>query len=253
VSDSPTDQPGSPTRWLTGSAEADLNTRGPGRPPLGLKRIIDAATEILDDEGIDALSMRSLATRLGSSTATLYRHVNSKDEILAYVADRILGETNLDGGAFDSWQQACRAGARALYRTLTEHPNAIPLFVKQVPIGPGALAARERGIAALLAGQFPPPLAARGYTALAHFVVGFAIQQHVEQTAGPERVSQLRAYYRSLDPGTYPATTTVAELLPGATIGDEFEFGLNLVIDGLENALRRTTPTDTKTSPQTDT
>jgi AcrR family transcriptional regulator len=243
VSDTANDHPGSPTWWLTRPAEPDPRTPGPGRPPLGLERIIDAAIEILDAEGADALSMRSLATRLGSSTATLYRHVNSKDEILAYVADRIIGQTNLDGGAFDSWQHACHAGARALYRTLTQHSNAIPLFVKQVPIGPGALAARERGIATLLAAQFPPLLAARGYTALAHFVVGFAIQQHLDDTAQPERVSRLRAYYRSLETRTYPATTTVAELLPGETIDEEFEFGLKLIIDGLESALRRTTQT----------
>jgi AcrR family transcriptional regulator len=208
---------------------------------------------ILDDEGADALSMRSLATRLGSSTATLYRHVNSKDEILALIADRILGQIKLEGVAFDSWQEACRAGARALYMTLTEHPNVVPLFVKQVPIGPGALAARERGIAALLAAQCPPLLAARGYTALAHFVVGFAIQQHVDETAEPEQVSRLRDYYRSLDSRTYPATTTVADVLPGATIDEEFEFGLSLIIDGFENALRRTTRTDTKSSARTET
>ncbi len=202
--------------------------------------------EILDNEGADALSMRGLASRLGSSTATLYRHVNSKDEIVAYIVDRIVGQTNLDGVAFDSWQHACRAGARALYATLTAHPNAIPLLVKQVPIGPGALAARERGIAVLLAAQFPALLAARGYTVLAHFVVGFAIQEHVDEAADPERASRLRDYYRSLDPQGYPATTAVADVLPGATIDDEFEFGLSLIIDGLENALRRVTPTDTR-------
>src|SRR6202020_828148 len=113
-------------------------------------------------------SMRSLATRLGSSTATLYRHVSSKDEILAHLVDSVLGQANLSSVPFPTWQLACRAGARALYATLTEHPNAIPLFVKQVPAGPNALAARERGIAALLAAGFPLPLAARGYTAIAH-------------------------------------------------------------------------------------
>jgi hypothetical protein len=123
--------------------------------------------------------------------------------------------------------------------TLTKHPKAVSLFVKRVPIGPGALAARERGIAVLLAAKFPPQLAARGHTAIAHFVVGFALQQPLDETADSERASQLRDYYRSLDSRTYPASTTVAELLPGATIDEEFEFGLNLIIDGLETALRR--------------
>lgn len=246
VNDSPLDRPGSPEWWLSRPAEADPATRGPGRPPIALGRIIDVAMEILDDEGADALSMRSLATRLSSSTATLYRHVSGKDAILAYVMDRILGQADIEGLPFDSWQQTCRAGARALYTTLTRHPNAVRLFVKQVPAGPNALDVRERGVAMLLAAGFPPGLAARGYTAIAHFVIGFAIQEPVDQTADPERASRLRKYYRSLDSRTYPATTTVADVLPGATIDEEFEFGLSLLIDGLENAVRTTTGTDTK-------
>jgi AcrR family transcriptional regulator len=246
VNDRPIDEPGSPGWWQSRPSEPDPTTRGPGRPPIGLRRIIDAAIEILDDEGADALSMRGLAARLGSSTATLYRHVNGKDEILALVTDRILGETHLDGAPRPTWQQACRAGAGALYTTLTRHPNAIPLFAKQVPAGPNALDARERGIAVLLAAGFPATLAARGYTALAHFVIGFASQQPLDETANPERTSRLRNYYRSLDCRSYPATTMVADLLPGATIGEEFEFGLTLIIDGLESALRATTRSDSR-------
>jgi AcrR family transcriptional regulator len=252
MSNGAADQPGSPEWWLSRPAVRDPGTRGPGRPPLELQRIIDAAIELLDEEGADALSMRSLAARLGSSTATLYRHVDSKDEILAYIADRILGQAHVDGGGFATWQQAWRAGARALYAMLTEHPNAILLFAKQVPVGPNGLRARERGIAVLLAAGFPPELAARGYTTIAHFVIGFAIQQPVDEPAGSERTSRLRDYYRSLDARTYPATTTVADVLPGATIDEEFEFGLNLVIDGLERALRRTTPTSARPLRQTD-
>lgn len=252
VNDTPFEQPGSPEWWLSRPAEPDPASRGPGRPPVGLRRIIDAAIEILDDEGADALSMRALATRLGSSTATLYRHVNSKDEILAHLTDRILGETHLDETPYPTWQQACRAGARALYTTLTNHPNAIPQLAKQVPAGPNALYARERSIALLLAAGFPPKLAARGYTALAHFVIGFASQQPIDKTADPERARRLRAYYHSLDSQSFPATTTVADALPGATIDEEFEFGLNLIIDGLENALRTTTRSDTKSSTRAD-
>ena len=91
----------------------------------------------------------------------------------------------------------------------------------------------------LLAAGFPPGLAVRGYTAIAHFVVGFAIQQPVDETADPGRRRRLRDYYRSLDPRAYPATTTVADVLTGAAIDEEFEFGLELIIDGLELALRR--------------
>ncbi len=241
---STSDRPGSPEWWLTRPPQPPAGDRGRGRPPLGLARIIDTALELLDEDGADALSMRGLAARLGSSTATLYRHVSSKDEILAHVTDRILGESRPDDSPAGPWQHACRAGAEALYATLTAHPNAIPLLARQVPVGPNALRARERGLAALLAAGFPPELAARGYTALAHFVIGFASQQPFDETAEPGSADRLAAYYRSLDPRSFPATAAVAGLLPGATIDEEFQFGLNLVINGLEQALRHSSGGD---------
>ncbi len=136
--------------------------------------------------------------------------------------------------------------ARSL--TLADHPNAIPLFVSQVPAGPNALRAREQGIAVLLAAGFSPELAARGYSAIAHFVIGSAIQQQIDDTADPERVRRLREHYRSLDPRTYPATTAVADMLPGTTADEEFEFGLTLIIDGLQAALQQTSRADADAS-----
>ena len=69
----------------------------------------------------------------------------------------------------------------------------------------------------------------------------------------PDRVRQLGEYYRTLDPRTYPATTAVADVLPGATIDEEFEFGLSLIIDGLENTRRRILRSEAKASRSTDT
>jgi AcrR family transcriptional regulator len=213
---------------------------GPGRPSISFDKIIATALQTVDDVGPDAFSMRMLADRLRSGTATLYRHVASKAEILAYVVDRVLGELTADDGdaSRQTWQQACVRIAEELYRVLNAHSKLIPLLVSQVPIGPNGLTARERGIAAFLTKGFPPELAARAYTTMAHYVVGFAIQQHAAGVAAPRESANLRRFYRKLDAKVYPATIKVAEYLPGACVDDEFHFGLKMVIDGLDLARR---------------
>jgi len=184
--------------------------------------------------------MRLLADRLGSGTATLYRHLAGKDELMVYVVDRILGEVDLgpDADTLGSraWQQATAHGAGALYEVLKKHPNALPLLVSQVPVGPNAMAIRERSLAVLLACGFPLDLAARAYTAVGHYAVGFASQQHAPGAPRREDAAGLRDFYRALDAEAYPATVAAADELTGVPLDEEFRFGLQLVLDGIERA-----------------
>lgn len=206
-----------------------------GRPQVPFERMINAALKIVDESGPEALSMRQLAEHLESGTATLYRHFASKDEILVHVVDRILGEVDIDTSRLASlgWQQVCALGAEALYRVLHAHPNVVPLISAQIPVGPNALANREKALAGLLAHGFPPSFAARAYSTIMHYVLGFASQLHA--TAGLSRTEsgQLRDYYRTLDKSGFPATVAVADFLPKISDDDEFRFGLQLIIDGL--------------------
>ena len=201
---------------------------------------MSVALEIVDEVGTDAFSMRLLADRLGSGTATLYRHLASKDELMLYVVDRILGEVGIDVDADalskTTWQHATARGAGAFYEVLKNHPNALPLLVSQVPVGPNALINRERSMAVLLARGFPLELAARGYTAVAHYVVGFALQQHAPGAPQPQDAARLRELYRALDVETYPATVATADELTGVPLDEEFRFGLQLILDGIERA-----------------
>ncbi|MFJ8021458.1 TetR/AcrR family transcriptional regulator C-terminal domain-containing protein [Streptomyces sp. NPDC096311] len=142
-----------------------------------------------------------------------------------------------------SWREAVVVAAHAFYDVLCRHPHALPILAARVPVGPGGLRAREWLGGLLLSHGFPVPLAARAFTAIGHYVIGFAIQQHSPGTPGPEDQVRLRDYYRSLDPATYPATTAVADELTSVPPHEEFGFGLNLLLDGLERAARqRLTP-----------
>jgi AcrR family transcriptional regulator len=205
---------------------------------------VDAALEIVDEIGADAFSMRLLADRLGSGTATLYRHLAGKDELMAYVVDRILGEVDIETDADTvgepTWQQTVAGGAGAFYEVLKSHPNALPLLVSQVPVGPNALRNRERIVAVLLAYGFPLDLAARAYTAVAHYVLGFVLQQHAPGARQREDAARLRDFYLALDANTYPATVAAADELTNVPLDEEFRFGLQLVLDGIELAVQAT-------------
>jgi AcrR family transcriptional regulator len=206
--------------------------RSPGRPAVPLDRILATALRLVDEEGAEALSMRSLAQRLESGTATLYRHFTSRAVLIAHVVDRVFGEVELDSEALAemSWDQACQAVAQAMFDTLGKHRKVAPLLIEQTPIGPNAMVLRERCMAVLLDGGLPPSLAARAYATLARYVLGFAIQlAGPEDGAERERVS---AYFHTLPSAEFPATLAVADSLP-VPLEDEFAFGLELIINGL--------------------
>jgi TetR/AcrR family tetracycline transcriptional repressor len=208
--------------------------RGPGRPPVPLERIVATALQIVDDEGADALSMRTLAQRLGSGTATLYRHFDNRAALVAHVVDRMFGAVELKGDELLAmgWQQALRTVAHTMFEALARHRNAARLMVEEIPLGPNAMALREHCVAALLDSGFPPRLAAHAFATLSRYVLGFAIQVNGHGGGGQLDDAQLSAVFQSVDPALFPATVTVAESMP-VPIEDEFSFGLELLLSGL--------------------
>ncbi|WP_201769705.1 TetR/AcrR family transcriptional regulator [Amycolatopsis orientalis] len=214
-------------------AEATASTRrSRGRPAVPLDRILATALQLVDEEGAEALSMRTLAQRLESGTATLYRHFGNRAALITHVIDRVFGEADLDPRVLAelSWDQACRAIAQSMFDTLGRHRKIAPLLMEQTPTGPNAMVLRERCLAVLLAGGLPPSLAARAYATLARYVLGFAIQLAGSgDDAEPERAS---AHFRHVSPAEFPATLAVVDSLP-VPLEDEFAFGLELIIGGL--------------------
>jgi AcrR family transcriptional regulator len=206
-----------------------------------LDRIVTAALQVVDDEGADALSMRTLAQRLNSGTATLYRHFTSRADLIAAVVDKMFGAIELDFAALNAspWQDACKAAAHSMFDALRRHQNVTRLLAENVPIGPNALAAREQMLAFLLANGFPPALAARSYATLARYILGFAIQ--LTSTRDDPDEARLAEVFHNLDQSQFPATIAVADSLP-VPWEDEFAFGLDLIVAGLTQALQRERP-----------
>jgi AcrR family transcriptional regulator len=236
--------PGTPQWWSIRPARP--TERGRGRPPRSFDRIIATASALVDEVGMNAFSMRLLAERLGTSTATLYRHVASKEELMVYVVDRVFADVAAAAEPRDevvgSWQDAAVRASLEFRRVLSDHPNLLPLLVSQVPIGPNGLTVRERTIATLVRHGFSPSFAARAYTTLAHYVIGFAIQEQAPGAPTAEDGAALGDYYRALDPDTYPCTVAAADALTVMPLEDEFVEGLRFILDGIDRARQTNLP-----------
>jgi len=174
--------------------------------------------------------MRNLAQRLDSGTATLYRHFTGRADLVAHVVDGVLAEAHVDDEALEdmAWQQACETLAHNLFDVFRRHPHVAPLLVEHMPLGPNAMAQREQSIGLLLKSGFKPALAAQACATLARYVLGFATQLSAPNGSTVDDDDA----WRTLDPGTFPSITSVAEHLP-VPLEQEFAFGLELIINGL--------------------
>jgi AcrR family transcriptional regulator len=232
--------PGSPAWWAARQDRAEPARR----VPITLGRIVSAALELIDRDGLGALSMRNLAAELRTGTTTLYRYVTGKDEVLVLVADAVLGETQARGSVKDlGWRAVLDELAHSMRAALARHPNVATLFATAVPVGPNSLRGRELSLSVLRACGFDATLAADVYTALAHQVLASVLQEPMNDFRagglGTSKSLTLRDFYRSLPAQQYPHLVELADELTTRTTTEEFEFSLGCFLDGVELQLER--------------
>lgn len=162
-------EPGSAAWWEAHAQR--LERRRPRAGGLTVERIVDEALALVDREGIDSLTVRRLAERLGTSSATLYRHVASVEELRVLVTDRVLGEIELPDDARPARERVLHLAAE-LRRVLREHPDVVPALRAGPLLGPNAMRGAERGFTDLLATGVPAEVAIPGYLAMIDFVLG---------------------------------------------------------------------------------
>ena len=220
-----------------GGTKRSSTGRARGRPAIPRERIIAAALELVDADGADALSMRTLAQRMESGTATLYRHFQSRAQLVGEVADLVIGQADFVGSDQQAgdWQRDCADFANAMYAALSEHPNVAQLMLEHTPVGPNAMALREAALSMFLANGFSPEMAARTYATVSRFVLGFAMQLSERNDS---RADQDSATFHGVDVSRFPATLAVADSMP-VPLDEEFAFGLELIVKGLEQVRLR--------------
>ena len=222
------------------SVEVSVGSRE--RVPLSRERVLRTAVAIADAKGNSALTMRSLAHELGVKPMSLYHHVANKEEILDGIIDLVFGEIDLPPTDSD-WREAIRLRAIAARRVLSHHAWAIPLMESRTNPGPATLRQHDAVIGTFRRAGFSVQLTAHAYSLLDSYVYGFSLQESVslpfDKVTAPELAEKILAQFPSEE---YPHLAELATehiLQPGYDYGEEFEVGLDLILDGLEN-LRHT-------------
>jgi AcrR family transcriptional regulator len=209
------------------------------RAPLSRDRVLRAAVALADAGGIGTLTMRGLGEAVGVQAMSLYNHVANKDDVLDGMVDAVFGEIELPA-AGTAWRSAMRARAVSAREVLSRHTWAIGLMESRTSPGPATLRHHDAVLGTLREAGFSVELAAHAFSALDSYTYGFALQESSLPFDTPEETGELaQAILEELPAEKYPhlSELTVEHVLqPGYDYGNEFGFGLDLILDGLERA-----------------
>ena len=215
------------------------------RPPLTRERVLRAAVGLADESGIDSLTMRKLGDAVGVEAMSLYNHVANKDDLLDGMIDLVFSEIGLPSGGSD-WKTAMRQRAISAREVLSRHRWAIGLMDSRSSPGAATLRHHDAVIGSLREGGFSIEMAAHAFSVLDSYIYGFALQEASLPFETDEETAELaQTILQQFPVDEYPHLTelTVEHVLqPGYDYGNEFEFGLDLILDGLERARKATSP-----------
>ncbi len=205
------------------------------------------ALELLDRDGLDALSMRRVADELGTGAASLYWHVGSKDGLLDLVLDEVIGELHVPDPEPARWAEQLKGIAHDMRATILRHRDIVRISVGRIPMGPNALRFSERILAVLREGGVPDELAVLGHHLLFSIVNGFTIDESGEMASteshprGEEAGAMVRSYIAALPADRFPNVVAVADYYAITDNDRRFALLIDLYVDGLAARVRAAT------------
>ena len=205
------------------------------RPPLTKGRILQAAVDLADREGLGALTMRRLGAELGVEAMALYKHVANKEEILDGILDLVVGEIEIPSeGA--GWKDAMRRRAMSARDVLSRHSWAIGLLEARGAMGPAAVRYLDAILGNLRSAGFSIENAAHAFWLLDSYVYGHVIQETSLPFGTSEEMTESTGSIREeVTTDEYPHLAEIGEHAQrfGYSVDGEFEFGLELILDAL--------------------
>lgn len=224
------------------SRTTDEDGRRDGRgahEPLSRDRVLACAMAVADAGGLGSLTMRSLAAELGVKPMAVYHYVAGKDEILDGIVDRVFAEMELPRPGGD-WRAEITRRASSARDVLRRHPWAVALLESRSTPGPATLRHHDAVLGTLRGAGFSVEMTGHAYALLDAYVYGFAVQE-ASLPIGPDAPDDAaESIAAQIAPDAYPHLVEFATrrvLQPGYSFGDEFAFGLDLVLDALGRAL----------------
>jgi AcrR family transcriptional regulator len=213
--------------------------RAAERVPLSRDRVLSGAMTVADAGGLGSLTIRSLAHELGVKPMSVYHYVANKDEILDGIIDIVFGEIELPDLNGD-WRLEMRRQAESARRVLRRHRWSITLLQSRTSPGPATLR-HHNAMITLRGAGFSVTMTAHAYALIDSYVYGFALSEASLPINGPQTVAEVaETMSRRFTPAEYPhlAEFSVEHILkPGYDFGEEFEFGLALVLDALQSSI----------------
>lgn len=222
-----------------------MSTTSPPAPrkrhSLSRDKVLGRALDLADESGIAALTIRSLAQSMGTKPMSLYYYVANKDEILDGIVDLVFSEIELPSPVGD-WRDEMRRRAHAMRGALKRHPWAVGLLESRSSPGPATLRHHNATLGTLRAAGFSVPMTAHAYALLDSYIYGFALQEAALPFDGRDTAAEITTpIMERFSTGEYPHMVEIAVehvLKPGYDFGDEFDFGLDLILGGLSRSIQ---------------
>jgi AcrR family transcriptional regulator len=213
------------------------------RVPLNRERVLQTALKLADQGGLESLSMRKLGQALGVEAMALYYHFANKERVLDGIVDLVFGEIELPAIGAD-WRSAMRQRAISLRDALSRHRWAIGLMESRANPGPANLRHHDAVIGCLRAAGFDMAMAAHAYSLLDGYIYGFALtKMNLPFETTTDIAEMAESMLEPFPLGEYPNLAdfiTEHAMKPGYDYADEFEYGLDVVLDGLERVRHAT-------------
>ena len=215
------------------------------RPRLSRERVLQGAVAVADAGGITSLTIRSLAAELGVKPMAVYHHVANKEEILDGIVDIVFSEIELPtiGG---EWHSEMRRRAASALEAMRRHPWAIGLVETRTSPGYATLRHHDAVIGTLRTGGFSVAMTAHAFALIDAFVYGFALSEATLPFNGPDTVPEVAEQMMAqFSPDDYPHLVEFSVehvMKPGYDYGEEFEFGLSVILDGLAKSAAADSP-----------
>ncbi|MGB5755305.1 MAG: TetR/AcrR family transcriptional regulator [Acidimicrobiales bacterium] len=209
------------------------------RQRLTAERVLDGAMALADEIGVDGFTIRRLADALDTKPMTIYHHVPNKEAIIDGMVDRVFAEIDRPPAELE-WKPAIRQRCVSARAALARHPWAAPLMESRSNPGPETLAHHDAVLGCLRRGGLSLAMTGHAYALIDSYVYGFALQEaSLPATGGEEMADLAETIIAPMPAGLYPHLmefTAEHVLQPGYDFLAEFEFGLDLILDGLEAA-----------------
>ena len=219
------------------ATQPDTSRAEQPRVPLSRERVLQAAIRLADENGFESLSMRKLGEELGVQAMSLYNHVANKDDLRDGIVDIVMEEIEVPPGDLD-WKPALRQSAISAYEALIRHPWACSLMLASPRLIPARMEWMEGVLKTLREGGFSPELTHHAYHALDSHITGFTLWVvSFPFDTREELVDLAEGFLRQIRPDRYPYVIEHAHQHleePDPDEPSEFEFGLDLILDGLE-------------------